>query len=59
MLHLILGGAVAPDFRWRSAGAPRFWRDGVERFTAAMTGLFSEPALQFAEKLTFRIRAPL
>ena len=38
---------VALDFGWRSAGAPgraRFWRDGVERFTA-VTGLSSMPAL--------------
>jgi hypothetical protein len=29
----------------------------AQRFTPAMTGLFSEPALQFAEKLKFRISA--
>jgi hypothetical protein len=66
MLHLILGGAavhldVALDFGWRS-GSPRcctrLWV--AQRFTtAAITGLFSVPALQFAEKLTFRIRASL
>jgi hypothetical protein len=29
----------------------RFWRDGVERFTAAMSGLFLATALQAAEKV--------
>src|SRR5260370_26363007 len=39
---------VVLDFGWRSAGAPStpgFGRDGVERFTAAVTGLSSMPAL--------------
>jgi hypothetical protein len=32
---------LAPDFAWRSAGPQhaRFWRDGVERFSAAVTAL--------------------
>src|ERR1700674_589711 len=34
-----------------------FWV--AQRFAAAKTGLFSGSALQFAEKLTFRIRASL
>jgi hypothetical protein len=44
-LSLILGGA-APGPQHA-----RFWRDGVERFTAAMSGLFSVLALQIAEKI--------
>jgi len=53
MLHLILGGAAPGPQHARS------WRDGVERFTAAITGVFSVSALQSAEKLKFRIRASL
>jgi hypothetical protein len=34
-----------------------FWM--AQRFTAVITGLFSAPALQFAEKRKFPIRASL
>jgi hypothetical protein len=41
------GGSLARGF-WlaqrRSPQHARFWRDGVERFTAAITGSFSESA---------------
>ncbi|MGA7078469.1 MAG: hypothetical protein WBY61_07130, partial [Terriglobales bacterium] len=46
-------------FGWRSAGVPqhaRFWRDGVERFIAAINALFSMPALAAEGRLPQRER---
>jgi hypothetical protein len=42
--NVLLALDFAFAFEWRSAGAPQhawFWRDRVERFTAATTVVFS------------------